>query len=309
MKIKWIKDYSVKLPKEKSATMHRNVPTKFNQVCRLCLTIVGESANSDCDEIVRKLSIFKNTTQHDKNQSNVVDDDEQLKKKVKRSNVSVINNGFSSSASDDIDSDVDMTKRISQCLSLKVSHTSSSIFFLFLHFFSTSSYFPIKSSSFTSALFILTPFDIYKKTLKRDVFQYTFHFTYVKCHPSNVDELAVVPLHIMIEFWCGGRRMLWFWLHIRTSSKLKNKSEGREWIFQVCKIDTLVCFFLHNIRCNVREIMWEGRTKTTTEHFANDPRENSTTIMKSSRFVCTWNEKNVVLRIEWIIYRMRVCVG
>lgn len=102
--------------------MHRNVPPKFNQVCRLCLTIVGESANPDCDEIVRKLSIFKHTTQHDKNQSNVVDDDEQLNKKVKRSNVSVINNGFSSaSASDDIDSDVDMTKRISQCLSIKAS--------------------------------------------------------------------------------------------------------------------------------------------------------------------------------------------
>lgn len=115
--------------------MHRNVPPKFNQVCRLCLTIVGESANPDCDEIVRKLSIFKNTTQHDKNQSNVVDDDEQLKKKVKRSNVSVINNGFSSaSASDNIDSDVDMTKRISQCLSIKVSHTSSSIFFFFFIF-------------------------------------------------------------------------------------------------------------------------------------------------------------------------------
>lgn len=129
--------------------MHKNVPPKFNQICRLCLTLVGDGTNSDCDEIVKKLSIFKsnnNTKQpkHGKHQS--IDDDEQLNKKVKRSNEisvslsgssdgNVINNGFSSANDIDFhDAKFDMTKRISQCLSIKVSHTSSSIFFFFFIF-------------------------------------------------------------------------------------------------------------------------------------------------------------------------------
>lgn len=117
--------------------MHKNVPPKFNQICRLCMTFVGDdsSANLESDEIVKKLSIFNNNKQQLKQSKNQLnDDDEQLNKKVKRSNEisvslsgigsgSVINNGFSSNNIDfDDDAEVDITKRISQCLSIKVSH-------------------------------------------------------------------------------------------------------------------------------------------------------------------------------------------
>lgn len=117
--------------------MH-NVPPKFNKICRLCLSLVGDdsSANLESDEIVKKLSIFNNNKQQpkqSKSKNQLNDDDEQLNKKVKRSNEisvslsgigsgSVINNGFSSNDIDfDDDAEVDITKRISQCLSIKVS--------------------------------------------------------------------------------------------------------------------------------------------------------------------------------------------
>jgi hypothetical protein len=115
--------------------MHKNVPPKFNQICRLCLTLVGDGSNSDCDEIVKKLSIFKsnNTKQPKQGKHQSIDDDEQLNKKVKRSNEisvslsgssdgNVINNGFSSANDIDFhDAKFDMTKRISQCLSIQAS--------------------------------------------------------------------------------------------------------------------------------------------------------------------------------------------
>jgi hypothetical protein len=120
-----------------------NVPPKFNQICRLCLTVVEPKGTSliDNGEIVKKLSIFhnkKNKADKQNNQFNDdVRDDDQLNKKVKRSNeisislsggsASVINNGFSSSNDIDDDSDWDISKRILQCLSIKVSH-------LFFHF-------------------------------------------------------------------------------------------------------------------------------------------------------------------------------
>lgn len=83
------------------------------------------------------LSIFKHAQHKNRaagrqsNQSNDNVDDDQLKKKVKRSNeisislsggsASVINNGFSSADHDD-DSERDISKRIFQCLSINVSH-------------------------------------------------------------------------------------------------------------------------------------------------------------------------------------------
>lgn len=121
-----------------------NVPPKFNQICRLCLTLVEPKGAND--EIVKKLSIFNNVhkNKNDKkggNQKNDdVRDDDQLNvhKKTKRSNeisislsggsASVINNGFSSNDTDD-ESELDISKRILQCLSINVSH-----FFLLLSY-------------------------------------------------------------------------------------------------------------------------------------------------------------------------------
>jgi hypothetical protein len=119
-----------------------NVPPKFNQICRLCLTVVEPKGTSliDNGEIVKKLSIFHKKNNNNKaadkqnNQFNDdVRDDDQLNKKAKRSNeisislsggsASVINNGFSSSNDIDDDSDRDISKRILQCLSIKVSHS------------------------------------------------------------------------------------------------------------------------------------------------------------------------------------------
>jgi hypothetical protein len=114
-----------------------NVPPKFNQICRLCLTFVEPKGTVDGDEIVKKLSIFnshgqqqnnshKNNYDKKSNEFNVRDD-VQLNKKIKRSNEisislsggsgSAINNGFS-----DDDSDGDIAERILECLSIKVSH-------------------------------------------------------------------------------------------------------------------------------------------------------------------------------------------
>lgn len=124
-----------------------NVPPKYNQICRLCLTFV-EPKGTNSDEIVRKLSIFKSVDASHKNRfdkksnQNINDDvrdDDQLNKKVKRSNeisislsgggsASVINNGYSSNDIDD-DSDYDISKRILQCLSINVSHKFSYLTF------------------------------------------------------------------------------------------------------------------------------------------------------------------------------------
>jgi hypothetical protein len=115
-----------------------SLPPKFNQICRLCLTVVE---SKDGDAIAEQLSIFNSARQPqrkaDKKSNQITDDvrdDDQLNKKAKRSNeisislsgggsASVINNGFSSSDIVDSDSDVDISKRILQCLSLKVSQT------------------------------------------------------------------------------------------------------------------------------------------------------------------------------------------
>lgn len=132
---------------KKAAKMY-NVPPKFNQICRLCLTLVEPKGTRDSDELVKKLSIFNNAqhkNKHDKKSNQINDDshdDDQLNKKIKRSNEisislsgggsgSVINNGFSSNDTDD-DSE-DISKRILQCLSINVSH-----FFLFFYFILTS---------------------------------------------------------------------------------------------------------------------------------------------------------------------------
>lgn len=127
-----------------------NVPPKFNQICRLCLTVVEPkgTASLDSDEVVKKLSIFNSSVQHAQHKSPVdkkshqinddVRDDDQLKKKIKRSNeisislsgggsASVINNGFSSNDIDD-DSERDISKRILQCLSIKVSQLNLILF-------------------------------------------------------------------------------------------------------------------------------------------------------------------------------------
>lgn len=129
-----------------------NVPPKFNQICRLCLTLVeAKGAQSHGGE---KLSIFKSNAHHaphksraDKKSHQINDDvrdDDQLNKKIKRSNeisislsgggsASVINNGFSSNDIDD-DAEWDISKRILQCLSIKVSHfTLFHILHRFLH--------------------------------------------------------------------------------------------------------------------------------------------------------------------------------
>lgn len=122
---------SVRIPKK----MMYSVPPKFNQICRLCLTVVEPKGTNlvDNGETVKKLSIFhKNNADNQNNQFNDdVRDDDQLNKKAKRSNeisislsggsASVINNGFSSTNDIDDDSDVDISKRILQCLSIKVS--------------------------------------------------------------------------------------------------------------------------------------------------------------------------------------------
>lgn len=112
-----------------------NVPPKFNQICRLCLTLVDPKASgsNDSDDVVKKLSIFKSKADKKHRHTNDdVRDDDQLNKKIKqRSNeisislsgggsASVINNGFSSNDIDD-DSDWDISKRILQCLSINVS--------------------------------------------------------------------------------------------------------------------------------------------------------------------------------------------
>jgi hypothetical protein len=117
-----------------------SLPPKFNQICRLCLTVVE---SKDSDAIAEQLSIFNRARQpqrrNDKKSNQITDDvrdDDQLNKKAKRSNeisislsgggsASVINNGFSSSDVVDTDSDVDISKRILQCLSLKVSQPKS----------------------------------------------------------------------------------------------------------------------------------------------------------------------------------------
>lgn len=114
-----------------------NLPPKFNQICRLCMTVVDpmKIGSHDNDELVRKLSIFaKNPNPNDKmsNQKNVnVRNDDQINKKIKRSNeisislsgggvggssASAINNGF---IVDDSDDDIGM--RIFQILSIEVS--------------------------------------------------------------------------------------------------------------------------------------------------------------------------------------------
>lgn len=105
-----------------------NVPPKFNQICRLCLTLVDEQKD---DEIIKKLSIFAHAQQsspkaYERKSSDKIRDGDQLSKKAKRSNeISIslsggnahgINNGFI-----DDDSDGDITERILQCLSIKVS--------------------------------------------------------------------------------------------------------------------------------------------------------------------------------------------
>jgi hypothetical protein len=101
-----------------------SVPPKFNQICRLCLTLVEPKD----DEIIKKLSIFAHGQQcspkaNERKSSDKIRDDDQLNKKAKRSNeISIslsggngINNGFID------DSDGDITERILQCLSIKVS--------------------------------------------------------------------------------------------------------------------------------------------------------------------------------------------
>lgn len=110
-----------------------NVPPKFNQICRLCLTHVEpKGGNADGEEIIKKLSIFNAHGQqyspksNERKSSDKIRDDDQLSKKAKRSNeISIslsggnahgINNGFI-----DDDSDGDITERILQCLSIKVS--------------------------------------------------------------------------------------------------------------------------------------------------------------------------------------------
>lgn len=110
-----------------------NVPPKFNQICRLCLTLVEPKGKTDGDEIIKKLSIFNNdgqpSSQKNKNErksSDKVRDEDRLNKKVKRSNeisislsggsANVINNGFI-----DDDTDGNIAERILQCLSIKVS--------------------------------------------------------------------------------------------------------------------------------------------------------------------------------------------
>lgn len=107
--------------------MH-NLPPKFNQICRLCLTLVEPK-----DDV--KLSIFNNNgngqqqqQQHKHNKSGNGDKiravNDQLSKKAKRSNEISIslsggsaNNGFT-----DDDADGNIAERIMQCLSIKVSH-------------------------------------------------------------------------------------------------------------------------------------------------------------------------------------------
>lgn len=119
------------------------VPPKFNQICRLCLSLVEPKGSHD--EVVKKLSIFNNVhkNKNDKKVNQINDDvrdDDQLNvhKKTKRSNeisislsggsASVINNGFSSNDTDD-ESELDISKRILQCLSINVS-----LFFLLLSY-------------------------------------------------------------------------------------------------------------------------------------------------------------------------------
>lgn len=122
-----------------------NVPPKFNQICRLCLTLVEPKDNNKIvgDELIKKLSIFNNDGQSSSSQksnanvnnnnknerksSDKIRDDDQLNKKVKRSNeisislsggsANVINNGFN-----DDETDGNIAERILQCLSIKVSH-------------------------------------------------------------------------------------------------------------------------------------------------------------------------------------------
>lgn len=121
-----------------------NVPPKFNQICRLCLTLVEAKGNQDSDEVVKKLSIFNNKNKNDKKSVQIIDDvrdDDQLNKKSKRSNEisislsgggsasGVINDGFSSNDTDD-DSEWDISKRILQCLSINVSSFSFSYFYI-----------------------------------------------------------------------------------------------------------------------------------------------------------------------------------
>lgn len=113
-----------------------NVPPKFNQICRLCLTLVeSPKGTHDSDEIIKKLSIFNNGGQQSsqknsidrKSKDNAHDHDQLNKKRNKRSNeisislsggsVSALNNGYM-----DDDSDGNITERILECLSIKVSH-------------------------------------------------------------------------------------------------------------------------------------------------------------------------------------------
>jgi hypothetical protein len=116
-----------------------NLPPKFNQICRLCLTLVSEpakhSGNEHSDEIVKKLSIFNtNGQQHSKSQkqnnnkkSNDYNDD-QLNKKAKRSNeISVSLSGGINGYTMDDDDDSDISERIFQLLALKVSHQNPSL--------------------------------------------------------------------------------------------------------------------------------------------------------------------------------------
>ena len=141
-----------------------NVPPKFNQICRLCLTFI------DTDNVggdAKKLSIFnKNSSSHnhspqhhqqqqqqqqqqhkkkksspnDKsnndNHNEINDGNDQLNKKVKRSNEISISlcggsgiNGIEEATTDD-DSEWDITKRILQCLSIKVSFIIFIIFYI-----------------------------------------------------------------------------------------------------------------------------------------------------------------------------------
>lgn len=108
-----------------------NVPPKFNQICRLCLTLVEPKGTNDSDEIVKQLSIFSNGNGQQGSYKSSIDkksNDDQLNKKIKRSNeisislsggnTSVVNNGYAAD-----DSDEDITDRILECLSIKVSHT------------------------------------------------------------------------------------------------------------------------------------------------------------------------------------------
>lgn len=111
---------------QKCALKMHNLPPKFNQICRLCLTLV--EPKGDGDEIIKKLSIFNAHGQSSKKSNErkssdkMIRDDDQLSKKAKRSNeISIslsggngINNGFND------DSDGDLTQRILQCLSIKV---------------------------------------------------------------------------------------------------------------------------------------------------------------------------------------------